>query len=361
MPTIEFSPVVSHENIEEISVVAECIAWFNGIFTLEDLEWDDDQLASNYATAQTANGLYEYYIEERNIAVDEAKEQITSDLIKLLTARHNDLGRHSPFSIEIDDTLVLRRKAEKDLTSPGIAYIFMSLFYLYDSENNLISLVGEYDERFYQRQFSRQFAKLFEIISAYALSGRGEIRTQRLGDSRSSKELLVRLAEFAQFCGSGETRTENQLLASQIGANDGGVDVLGIQTLNGIATNDSQIFLVGATIQQDQRRNKIMGDQQIQRFRGFFTTFPNAAVTGVMAVPFPASIAESETCNSANCIYMARNDILARLGTALHNFDSHKPFQTAMHDQLMAIARPLQKALQVRMPTGVISRFELAE
>jgi hypothetical protein len=335
---LDYEPISSPSHIEEALGIVELIALFSGECFEGDLEWDEDQLLDNYLESIEDPLIRADFEIERAAGIQAAKDQVIGDLRELIVGRHGKLGFHSPFEWDFGRELLLKRKSR--ITPVGYAYIWLSIFWLLRSENNY--LVATPDDK----GFLRSFDKVFEATCAFALAGRRESAVWYLGSSRNAQELLRRLLEVTQFCGSGLTKGYNQLTKTQKRANDGGVDVLAVTTIAGSVTLDSEIYLLGATIQKKGRRPKLIGVNQVTRLRGYFMHQPNPPMIGALAVPFAHSYLDAEECAEQNCLYLSKDNFLAYMGQ--HGRDAFTGHLGPASRRIMTETRTWRKAVTLR-------------
>jgi len=311
---IDFEPIASVGDAEEVLALIEIRTLFYPSTYVGDLEWDEDQLLASFIDQLDDPGLRQDYLGEPAAGVDEAKNRLLSDLYVLIEQRHGTLKANTPFEWNFADGLLLARRDRRALNAASLGYLWLSLYWLLVSDKNY--LVVEEPDR---KEFLRQFANVFEQICCYAISGQSENVVWYLGDSRSSAEFLRRLETVTAACGNGAAKRPDQLEAHQIGANDAGVDVLAIETHDGEIRHNALTHLVGVTIQQASRRNKVMGVDQRNRFTGYFEREPLLTYNGVLAVPFDRSENDELTCRDNNCLYLAKDEIVKNLGRVAVN------------------------------------------
>ncbi len=185
----------------------------------------------------------------------------------------------------------------------------MSFYWLVQSDRNYLVI-----EAAHRAAFLRSFAAVFELICCYVVTGKYNVATWYLGDSRSVGTFIDRLGQVTRACGTGLVKQKDELEPHQTGANDGGVDLIAIEEQDGVIRQDALALLVGATMQVSDRRGKIMSVPEINRFTSYFSKGPLLAYKGLLAVPFARSENDALICRDQDCLYMGQEDILYYLG-----------------------------------------------
>lgn len=329
----DFHPISSVQHADDMLGIAELIAVFEGECFVDDLEWDEDQLLLSFLETVDDPATKADYEAEPATGIQLAKDTAVRTIQELIEHRHGGLGISSPFTWDFGSELLLRRKDA--ISAVGLAYIWLSVFWMLISSNSYLVVTPS------PRSFFRAFEEVFEATCAFVLAGRRESAIWYLGDSRSAQELVRRLSGFVHFCGTGQAKAYTQLTARQRRSNDGGIDVLAVTTADGTVSADSEIYLLGATIQAGQRRSKIIGANQITRFRNYFAQHPHLPMWGVFAVPFAYSALDAELCGEQNCVYISRDAVLGHLGR-------HGPFAQGLRG---ASAKILAKTKQLSSAT----------
>jgi hypothetical protein len=326
---LDFHPISSVQHADDMLGIAELIAFFQGECFIDDLDWDEDQLLQSFLETVDDQATRADYEAEPATGIQLAKDTAVRAIQELIENRHGGLGSSSPFTWDFGSELLLRRKDV--IPAVGLAYIWLSAFWMLRSSNSYLVVTPD------ARAFFRAFEEVFEATCAFVLAGRRESAIWYLGSSRSAQELVRRLGSFVHFCGTGQAKAYAQLTARQRRSNDGGVDILAVTTAGGTVTIDSEIYLLGATIQSSQRRSKIIGANQIARFRNYFGQHPHLPMWGVFAVPFAYSALDAELCGEQNCVYISREAVLGHLGR-------HGPFARGLRG---ASAKILAKTKQL--------------
>jgi hypothetical protein len=299
---LDIEPISSFDHTEEILGVVEIVALFNGECYLADLQWDSDQLLASYLPALSDATVRADYEAENAAGIQAAKDAAIGLLQDLIEQRHGNLATNTPFTWDFSNELLLKKK--RVIPAAGLAYLWLSLFWNINSRNSYLVMTPD------KATFLSAFDTIFEAMCALVLAGRRESAVWYLGNSRSAAELLRRLGSFVDFCGSGQVKGYASLTRTQRRSNDGGVDVLAVTTANGSAGQDSEIYLLGATIQATNRLQKVIGANQKARFRGYLLQPPHAPFTGVLAVPFEYSELDAEHCAEQDCLYFSKRSFL---------------------------------------------------
>lgn len=306
---IDFQPIASINDAEEALAIIEIRTLFYGATYTADLEWDEDALLASFLEQLDDPDARDDYLAEPATGLQEARGRVLSDLQRLVEKRHVALADQSPFTWDFGGDVLLQLRDQAELTTVAIGYLWLSVFWLMQSDKGYLII-----EKKDKDDFRRAFSKAFELICCFALTGRVDAAVWYLGDSRDSAELLRRVERLSLAVGSGKPMQIENLEKNQDGANDGGVDLVAIELQNGSVPRNALAFLVGATIQATDRRGKIMGIPEINRFTSFFAQKPYLAYKGLLAVPHPFNEADMLNCRDQDCLYVAKEDILTYLG-----------------------------------------------
>lgn len=308
---IDFEPIASVSDVEEALGIIEIRTLFHGATYLADLEWDEDALLASFLEQVEDTATREDFAHERVAGIQEAKDRLLSELYALITERHGKLADNSPFRWWFKDGLLLERRDRSELTIASIGYLWMTFHGLLQSDKNYLIMEAADRER-----FRVEFTAAFEQICCYAIAGYRPAAVWYFGSSRNVTDFLSQLRNLTLACGSGRPKSHDQLEENQRGANDGGVDLIAIELQGGGIRPSALAFLVGATLQKSDRRGKIMGAPEINRFTAFFQERPLLAYKGVLAVPFRRSLIEAQNCRDQDGLYFGREDLLLYLGQA---------------------------------------------
>jgi hypothetical protein len=302
---LEFQPISSVFDATEWLPFVEILALFNGSCAIDDFDWDEGSLLDSLLEDTADIVLRTDYEAEPNTGIQVAKDRFISDLIEQIEERRKILGVAYPFNLPNDGAVLLERKPTSEVSEAAIAYLWLSLFWVFSSQSDYL-IVSKTD----REEFVRQFSKIFEWICCLLMTSRSPSAVWYFGDSRDSREFLRRLQKVVERVGNGTVKDFNQLQVNQQGTNDGGVDILAVPTYNNVLVPNTTAFLVGATIQKTDRTGKILGHDQITRYRDYFLVGPLLAYQGVLAVPFDGTAIDQANCRDKNCVYINKAEIL---------------------------------------------------
>lgn len=307
---IDFQPISSIADVDEALAIIEIRTLFYGATYVADLEWDEDALLASFIEQLEDPEAKVDYLAEPASGLQEAQGRVLSGLRNAIERRHNALGSQSPFLWDFSADILLQLKNPTELTTVSVSYLWLTVYWLLQSDKDYLVI-----EKKDKDAFRRSFTKAFELICCFVITGRTDAAVWYLGDSRDSAELLRRLSRLSQTIGSGKPVPFDALERNQEGANDGGVDIVAIELVNGSMPRNGLTYLIGVTIQATDRRGKIMGLPEINRFASFFAPKPNLAYTGLLVVPHPYNEAEMLNCRDQNCLYVSKDEILQYLGS----------------------------------------------
>lgn len=308
---IDFEPIASVSDVEEVAAVIEIRTLFYGATYVADLEWDEDALLASFLEQVEDSATREDFAQEPAAGVQEAKDRLLSELYAYIAKRHGGLAQNSPFRWRFADGLLLEWRDRSELTMASIGYLWMTFHGLLQSDKNYLVMDNADREK-----FRLAFTAAFEQICCYAIAGYRPTAVWYFGSGRSVADFLLQLRNLTLACGNGKPKTYDQLEQNQRGANDGGVDLIAVEHHEGTIRNSALAFLVGATLQKSDRRGKIMGTPEIDRFTSFFQDKPLLGYQGILAVPFPRSLIEAQNCRDQGGLYFGREDLLLYLGQA---------------------------------------------
>lgn len=334
----ELQPISSVAHEEDIFGVVEAIALLTGECYVDDMRWDEDSLLESFLETLEDPEMRLDYEAEPAAGLQLAKDQVIAQLREKIEQRHTELGSHSPFEWDFGRELLLRRK--RRVSPVGIAYGWLSIFTLLQSDNDYLAFDPD------PKGFLSAFDKVFEAVACYAVAGRRPSALWYLGEVKSARTLLERLTALTEFCGSGQVKAWNQLTSYEKRANDGGVDVIAVSSQTGVVDPDSEIYLVGATIQQTARRNKAVGQSSITRIRRYLLQQINLPFMGVMAVPFPFSELDAAICGDANCVYIPREYVLRSLANQPLNW-TYKKYLASPSSSIIKHTRSLMEVIDL--------------
>ena len=310
---IEFDQFTRFDQAELAAMAMEITAGVVGDCQFSDLPLDEDQLLSEMLEKADEFNIeteVEYYQEEDFAGRQLAREKFGSLVSENLGKRQHVLRSSHPFELELGNEPNLIRHEVGDISPVYFATFVLTLFLLLEDEE-----VIQVPER-NRRNFRGKFGKIFELVSAYALSAEVEGIVWWTGHSRGRNTFLRQLNELVVVVGNGVVRTEDQLGANQVHVSDGGIDAIGVSTHEGLVQADTICYLLGATYQHRGRRNKIVGQREINRFRRFFDDEPTVVFQGILSIPYSYTIHEAEDCRDQSCLYFPRASIERNLGIA---------------------------------------------
>lgn len=352
---IEFTPIGSFDQLDCAASILELSAMVNGSGLIGDVQLDEEQLLAELKASPSTfqlEGEESFLEDEPFSAMALAKEIFEAKLSNYVLDREIFFDKAYPFECEGPNPLSLNLKQPDDRHPVGMAIVALSMFRLLQDQN--VCQITKDDKT----QFTKLFAPLFEVISTYALAGDRLSAVWWTGKSRGQRSFLRKLSRVIAFAGSGELRSKDELEPNQIGVNDGGVDGISISSNDGNIHADSICTLLGATIQQSNRRNKIVGNDALNRLKEFFKTRPNLVFNGLLAVPFPRSDSEAADCKSADCRYMPLETIESHLKDAATGNvpDALRSYRKRLDRNLAANVREICETLTLNI-TGQERKF----
>ena len=334
---IEFGQFTRFDQIELAAMAMEITAGIVGHCLFNDLSLDEGQLLNEILENPEDFNLeneVEHYREEDFAGRQLAREKFGNRVSEILEVRQRLLKLSHPFQLELGNEPTLFRQEVQSISPVYFATFSLTLFLLLEDQE--ITQIVEQD----QEDFKTKFAKIFELISAYALSAQVEGIVWWTGHSGGRATFLQQLDALVNLVGSGVVRSENQLEANQIRVRDGGVDAIGLSTHEGAVQPDATCFLLGATRQSGNRKDKIVGQDAINRFRRFFINEPTVVFQGIFSIPYSATDAEAEDCRDRNCIYFPRAVIERNLGIA-----STKEYEHGTLQYVQTLRENMQKKI----------------
>lgn len=343
---IEFSAITRFDQTDISALILELIAAVSGASLFEDLPLDADQLLAEILEDPDKfdlAGEEDHLAEEDFAGRQTAEEKFSIAVSERLNERAKAYGTYYPFVVEAGSPPSLTRKPENELTPASLAAFCLGLFELLQ-DKTVIQVGG--DER---ATYNQSFEKIFEIISAYAISADTEGVVWWTGKSRDRVSFLRQLRKISSKANSGIARSVDQLEANQVGVNDGGVDALALTTTGGQVAADTMCFLVGATYQRSNRRHKIVGEPELTRLRNFFLHVPNVTFQGVLTIPFVGSPAEANNCRDQNCRYFPKTIIETKFGALAANgiHPQTRSYRKMLDKQMLIKAQPALQNISV--------------
>jgi hypothetical protein len=319
---------------------AELIALVLGESGIDNLPIDERLLTDAFVLSQPMidrPGLNE----EPQFALQAAKEQIESTILEEAKRNSEILGDTYPFEISPRQGILLQRKLAASENIEGMCYMSMQIYLLHAEK--LLSFGHESEPSLEDpaNAFLKPFAKLFEVISGIAVANHRNGLPVLLSESRSFRSLIKALGSVCSTADRGQPKTKDQLNPLQKHANDGGIDAVVLRFDNNIL---HETTLVGATIQKDNIRQKMIGHTQVGRFRNFLLDNHSMnPMTGSFAHPDQYRDHARDVCAEANCTYYHRELILRHLRPLAVSSPSTKSCQLAARDAAIPQLRILQR------------------
>lgn len=298
MATISIEPISSAQDIDKIVEIVLFRSLFTKEFYVSDFEWDEDELYSSFIETVTDSDTRSAYLAERDLALTEAKELVISSVQEKLKEISIFLGDDCPFFVHQGDDLFLLFEKVDRMTPIGAVYMASIIFFAMSHRTPWVNVDKET-----KALCNSSFSTLFEYASCVSLSGWTASKIWYLGRSRSIQKLMRILNGFCSFVGASSMRDIKDLDKYVQNSNDGGVDVLGVTAPNGILAAAPMIYLLGATIQKSNRKDKVIGQSEKARFRALFDKTPQIGFEGVMSVPFLEDDIDKDFCRDADCRY----------------------------------------------------------
>lgn len=300
----------SAEANSEVLAAWEMAAFFMGEAAPEDLPMDEDEARSWYIEEIVEADARADYLSEPQLADAEMIESFTRSLSGLVRVRARELGEHYPFILGANG--LLKRRTDFALDTIGASYLCLQFFRGLTS--GTIEVEGQNDEdvRKQKETFEKIFRNLFEYIAGYTISGEKDGAAFMTSDCRSAQRLEGLLVNVCKKIGAGRVRPYDDWNALQRVANDGGVDCLIHIGGPGVPGN-SEIALVGATVQKTSIAHKIIGPEKVNFFRSFFSTQP-AAFRGILVRPQDEDALTKEKCVQQDCLLYSYDQIWQAMG-----------------------------------------------
>lgn len=293
-----------------ILAFAEIISFVAGECGMDDLPFDEDQLAANFARSKPPEER-EDLLEEPQFALQAAKEEVEAAILEGAAFNSALMGQSYPFEIAPRAGVLLSRKPNIRRSLEGLLYVSMQLHLIYSEELLEFGTMpgGRADKP--HLDFTQPFEKLFEVIAGISVANSIDGHLVLLSESRSAASLLKRLTEICRISGVGAPKALALLNVNQAAANDGGIDAV-VLDKNG---NDLHAtILVGATIQKSNLSIKMVTPTSINRFRGFLIDGDALApYRACFAHPMPLSAGRKGECRLANCSYFHKDLIIKNL------------------------------------------------
>lgn len=319
----QFNSIESVSHIEEASAIAELQCFLTGEFRIPELPFERENLSESFISHVRDNGSDwdspEYYSKEPETCFQEARSYVEVEVAQFLEEYAELLGPHYPFTLSGSNSQVMTLKEE--ISPVGTAYIWLRLYMLSVSKHNYIqfeatSKVAGNNEL---EVFNRDFANVFEYLSAFAVSGRYGNVMWMTAKSRSGSDYRDILERVCMRIEQGRPKLYDDFTQNQKTTNDGRTDMITVTMPNGVLRADSEIYLTQATIQKSRLKDKVVTQTSIDFFNAFFAQQITFAKKGVLVVPHTFNELNQSECGSANCVYMPLGRILEYLGKVAIN------------------------------------------
>lgn len=309
----DFNSVESVLHCQEAATILEVQAFLYGEYRLAELPLDRDLISESYIEyVQKRGELWDdpdYLRKEPETCFGEAQAYLLENARGHLKTSSENLGDHYPFDNSKLESGVIYRK--ENVTAIGTAYIWLKLFLLSRSDNNYLQLTGNLEAK----KFNKEFQKVFEYLAIFAVSGKYRGVSWMSAPIRGAAQFLVLLEEICGELGHGTVKALDQLTAHQLSTNDGRIDAVHITQFQSSYRSDSEIYLMQATTQKKNLRDKVVKFGNARFFDDFFIQKLNQAKHGILVVPYEHQDILSNDCAIDNCIYFPLPSILNHLGS----------------------------------------------
>lgn len=288
---------------------AEIAALGFGAIKTSDLKLDRDALLNSVQMDQRFEEISEL-IEEPQTAFERVKELFAAS-IKGAAESASNFGFRYPFETGSQTGLLLQLRGDADRNIEGMIYLAMQFQQLLRHE--LVQVWKDEPDKPTSdgsSTFYKHFDQLFEIASAISASRHYGAIPFTIGSARSAQALLARIDAIGKIVPRIKAKPLAQLSPAQLNSNDGGVDALIVL----LTETPPSARLIGATRQKSALDKKMMGGDDISRFKRFLAD--ETAVTwnnGIFSHCEPENDGAKEGCHEANCQYFSRERVLANL------------------------------------------------
>lgn|GEM_PF-2734865 len=319
----QFNSIESVDHIEDAAAISELQCFLKGEFRVPELPYDRENLSESFIAHVRKNGSEwdspEYYAKEPETCFQEARSYVEISVAQVLEEFAELLGVHYPFVLSGNNSQVITLKEE--VSPVGTAYIWLRLYMLSVSKNNYLQFeaTSKVDGDNELQAFNKDFANVFEYLSAFAVSGRYGNVIWMTAKSRSGSDYRDILESVCTRIGQGRPKLYEDFTPNQRTTNDGRTDMITVTMPNGRFQADSEVYLTQATIQKTGLKDKVVTQASIDFFNAFFAQQITFAKTGVLVVPHTFSDLNQSECGSANCVYMPLGRIMEYLGRVAIN------------------------------------------
>jgi hypothetical protein len=318
MFSFRLAPVVEAHPSSDLLSCLEIAALFRGKANVGNLPIDDELCSEWYIRDVVAEESRADYAVEREMAIGEMREYLSSSLIKMAQERKALFGGAYPF--ELDNGTDLVSKPIQEISHLAHCYLALQLFRAVKAELIEIEPTADKNADQIKSSYQRLFEKVFEYISGYAVAGQMSGLPYMTSDCRSSERLHSMLVAMCQRFGFGVVHPRANWNALQLAANDGGVDCLvrvGLPAVDGNAF----VALVGASVQADAKP-KIIDTTKKNFFGSFFSQRP-AAFIGVLARPQDNHELTRLKCMDADCLLYSYEEICVGMASSAKELGGH--------------------------------------
>ena len=316
---VDFVPIESIKHVAEASAIAEIQAFLTGEYSLSEIPFDRDLLSESfldYIKHETTNTWDdpEYFIKEPETCYQEARLYVEREASNHLLDYQEKLKDHYPFQISGASRNILTRK--ENVSPVGLSYIWLKLYFLSAYGENYLQFEGTGSSG-EKKRFLKVFEKIFEFLAIFAASGKCESKAAWVtGPSRSATDLLNIFNDICTYTGQGRVKDITDLQKNQRTTNDGRIDGIVITEANGNLEEDSEIYLVQATIQKSALKDKTVTNENIKFFNDFFAQQLSYSKSGMLVVPHKSNPLHKSECASGNCVYIPLERLFVYLGQA---------------------------------------------
>lgn len=288
----------------------EIAAFFIGEAAVEILPIDEEEARIHFIESYVAEAERADYYAEPHLADAEMMENFAASLLNNVQSRMDELGGHYPFIINDHNYLI--KKSDEEVSLVGLCYLALQFFR--GLAGSTLEIEGESDEEVARsrNEFDKKFRSIFEYIAGYMVSGKNDGPVYMTSNCRSSVRLEKLLGSVCRKIGAGEVTPHTYWNPKQKAANDGGVDCL-VHIGGPGAPGHAELALVGATVQKSNIDQKIIGLDERNFFRSFFSTQP-AAFKGVLVRIHDEDALTKDKCAQKDCQLYTYEQIWRSMG-----------------------------------------------
>ncbi len=317
----DFDSIKSVKHTKAATILAELQAFLSGEFYLSELLYEKDSLCRSYIESIEEDGsrLYVdgYLHDEPATCFSDARFHVEAEVSRQLREFRNTIKDHYPFEISGTTGNILTKK--ENITSVGLSYIWLRFYELQadNSENDYVQFSGSGTSG-EENKFKKIFEKIFEFLAVFAVAGKYKTTAAwTTGSSRDATNFLEILNSICHYVNDGEAKGITKLGVDQEKVNDAGVDAIVITQPTGSIEVDSELYVVQATIQEKNLREKVVHSNKIDFFESFFDSKINVSKKGVLVVPHSEDSALKIHCARGNCVYVPLDVLYRSIGDAI--------------------------------------------